>query len=410
MTTKSKYAGLLILLLIIGVIANAQEYGIMAALPEVPASDFYKIPVTAELTGYANDDLSDIRISADSNVFAPYIHQRGLGKTNPGSFINCTILSKTTEGKYTTILLENPVPAGISNICLEIGNTEVHRYSALSGSDDEHHWFVINDSLPIPPHYSNNTGKYKAQITFPFSKYKYFQLKINNTNSDPLNILSASVYTSGKLVAPLFEYIIDPAPSVTQKDSNRISYIIIKNQAPYLADSVSIDVTGPRFYERNATAYIMSGNNDSGNLYNAVARFTLSSDQHIFFKIGSRKAATIILEIDNKDNPPLKVTNVTVAQEQQYLIAWLEKGKKYTLLAANPNAAPPQYDLSHFKENIPDNPQVLSYGPLTPVPKTKTATAKQTSNYWLWPTIIIAVIVLSFLTYKLMKDIKHNGD
>jgi len=411
MTIKNKFFFLLLLLLLItGSNGIAQEFKVKANFELVPATGFYKIPVTPELTGWANGDLSDVRIASDSNKFTPYINRKESVKNNPEEFITCSILSNVTEGKYTSVVLENSLIGGTTNLSLVISNTAVQRFTALSGSDDKNKWYIIDDSILFNRSYRSTEGNYIQTLTFPLIKYKYFKLKINNINSDPLRVIGAGIYKNGRSVATK-EYIDNPAPTCTQKDSsNNISYIIIKNKASYLTDKVFLEISGPKFYNRGITAYLIHNEKDSGSINEPVAGFTISSDSSNYFKISNQKAYTIILEINNKDNPPLMVKKVSTMQEMQYLVSWLEKGKTYSLLAGDPNATTPQYDLSHFKDNIPADIPTLSYGTFNLIPKIPPPIIKPSNNYWLWPTIIFGVIVLSFLTYRLMKDMKQSGN
>ncbi len=409
MTAKSKYFnGLLFVLFSCTFNTYGQEYNVKTSIETVPATGFYKIPVTPVLTGFAKSDLSDVRIVTDSNTFVPYINQREVRTVKPEAFTTFPILSNTTEGRYTTIILENSLTAGATNLSLAMSNTAVERYTAVSGSDDKNKWYIIDDSILFHRSYRNTDGNYIQTISFPLSKYKYFKLKINNAGSDPLRIVNAGVYKNADMQAgPGF--INNPPAAFTQKDSGNISYIIIKNESPWLVRKVNVQVNGPKFYNRSALAYIMHDKNDSSTLNDPVTTCTVSSDKPCTFDLNEQKVQTIILEIDNKDNPAVKVINVSTSQEQQYLVAWLEKGKTYSLLAGNPKASAPQYDLSHFKNDIPATLPSLSVGPVTAIPSTPTLSpVKPITNYWLWPTIIVAVIILSLLTYRLMKDMKQS--
>ncbi len=186
--------------------------------------------------------------------------------------------------------------------------------------------------------------------------------------------------------------------------------MIIKNSLPCLTDKIALQAEGSKFYNRNVTVFVIHDAKDSSTINDPATTFVLSSGKPASCGLNEQKVQTMILQIDNNDNPPLKVTNVTTSQNTQYLVAWLEKGKTYQLFAGNRSASEPQYDLYNFKDSIPTSVPTLSYGPLTRVAGAMPPAATPSKNYWLWPTIIIAVIVLSFLTFKLMKDIKHSGD
>lgn len=399
---------LYVLLLLVcsrGVIAPAQEYRVRAVLNAAPATGFYRIPVTAELSGYANNDLSDIRI-ADSNVFVPYINSREILLMHPASFTRFSISSNTADSNYSTIDLERPTHDAITALSLVIRNTSVERYTMLSGSDDKTHWYIIDEHILFQPSGSSNGDNYIQTIHFPQTSYKYLRLKINNAHTDPLNIVDAGIFKRGDVyTAPGLTQ--NPAPAYTQKDSsNHITYVVIRNKAPYLTGQLQLAISGPRFYNRNATVYVLAGDKDSSRLTYETGTFTLSSALPPVVTIKSQKALSVILAIDNKDNPPLKINGITTLQEQQYLIAWLEKGKTYTLLACNPQATPPDYDLARFKDSIPAQLTTLEYDHLTTTTHIATTPATHSSDKWLWPIIIIAVAVMGFLTWRLMKDMK----
>jgi len=207
--------------------------------------------------------------------------------------------------------------------------------------------------------------------------------------------------------------------NVRQKDCiNGISYVILHNRLPYIVKEVDLNVEGPKFYNREAAVFVMENDKDSFGLNQPVDKFIISTGTPaIFFPFANRvmkansinpefKAATIVIEIDNKDNPPLKITGATMKQEINCLVAWLEKGKTYSLLAGSVNASAPQYDLSAFKDSIPYDIVTLSYGPIQLITNPAPSPIKPNTNYWLWPSILIAVLMLSGLTFRLLKDMK----
>lgn len=413
MTRKNKYLLAVLWSLCFGA-SYAQEYRVKASLNPVPATGFYKIPVTAELTAHAKADLSDIRILTDSTQ-VPYINGKELTRVyKKEAFTEFPVISNNTDNKHTTIILKNPSSKGVTQLSVIMNNTMVNRYTSLSGSDDNNHWFIINDSLHFYGSPATDQGNYIQTLYLPLCAYKYFRLSINNAGSDPLKIIGAGILANSDS-STLPAYVMNPAFTVSQKNDDKTSQVIISGKTSYLVDSVLLNVTGPKFYDRQVKLYvgedyiIDSAKMTDENVYPASpdATFTLSSASTASFRVNGLKTGKLILEISNKDNPPLKVTGATTYQRQQYLVCWLEKGKSYILVAGNPAAVAPDYDLSHFKNDIPASLPILTYGEFSgkvfvcPGPP-------ESNNKWLWPTIIIAVIVLSFLTYRLMREMKHS--
>lgn len=95
------------------------------------------------------------------------------------------------------------------------------------------------------------------------------------------------------------------------------------------------------------------------------------------------------------------------------VVAWLEKGNRYELLAGDPQAERPHYDLEQFTDSIPSRVRSLSFGeidtvstqkplPLLPVPGNG-------RTMWLWAVIVAAALLLSVFSWRLLKDMKRKG-
>ena len=56
--------------------------------------------------------------------------------------------------------------------------------------------------------------------------------------------------------------------------------------------------------------------------------------------------------ISNEDNPPIKITGIRAFQHAEYIIAYLEANKSYTLTFGDSLAQAPVYDLTYFKDSI----------------------------------------------------------
>ncbi len=395
--------------LLLSTISYGQEYKYSAKLAEVTVSGFYKIPVNSELSSLAKSDLSDIRIK-DSTTFVPYIHQKEHKLEHSQSFINFPILSNISDNKNTIITVENPDRNGISELSLVIKNTCVERNTQLSGSDDKANWYIINDKIRFAASMQNGFADFTQTIQFPLCKYRYYKLKIDNAHTDPMNIVQAGLIVKKDSQDPP-GFLTNPAPTLIQKDSNTgKTYILIKNAAPYLVNEVTLQVEGPKFYSRTGVAYLLYNDKDSNSIFSSYNPFTISSGVPVRFSVICQKASSIIIHIDNKDDQPLKFTGASTLQVQQYLVAWLEKGKVFTLVTGNRDAPYPQYDLSQFKDSIPQQLNILTYSTFTTtLQQPAVINEKPKTNQWLWPVIIIAVLSLGYLTYRMASDMKQKG-
>jgi hypothetical protein len=84
----------------------------------------------------------------------------------------------------------------------------------------------------------------------------------------------------------------------------------------------------------------------------------------------------------------------------------LEKEKDYQLVAIDPPAAAPVYDLEQFRDRLPALIPSLTYGP---VETTVMVKDESISRNWLWPAIIGMILVLGLLTYRLTGEMRKKG-
>jgi hypothetical protein len=395
--------GLLFLLVLAAFGATAQDFRVKAPLQPVPVSGFYSIPVQPALTAHAKADLSDVRIREGGKGQVAYLLRRSAGAPAGTALTPFPILSNVlTDSGETVVELAVQGVEGTDRLSLLIANTAAARYTALSGSPDRRHWYTINDGILLRPAGEDRAGSVEQAVYFPFSRYPFLRLRIRNGRSDPLNILQAGVHRdTAQRTGPLF--VANPAPSFTQKDSSDgYSYIAIRSPEPYLLDRLQLQVSGPPFYSRPAQLFD-SAYRSNGKLVPLLS-FDLSSNNPASVDLEGLKAASLLLKIDNGDNPPLKVTGVQAEQLQRALVAYLEGGKKYELLAGNEGAAAPRYDLAHFADSIPASLQTLSYGPLA-VTGAAVQQQKWKEGWWLWPAIVLMVGVLGLLTYRLVGEV-----
>lgn len=125
------------------------------------------------------------------------------------------------------------------------------------------------------------------------------------------------------------------------------------------------------------------------------------------FNLPRTKAAAFFIAIRNGDNPPLKIDSLSVQQQQRSLVTYLEQGLNYELQFGDSLAAVPDYDLQAFKDSITAM-QSLHYGKIQPIKIAEITIPVSGKHLWIWPAIILAGIVLSFLTYRLSADINKS--
>jgi hypothetical protein len=405
---------------VVTVTAMTQSFKFKAPLDSVTKNGFYKINVSAELSSHTKTDFSDIRIADAEGKWVPHIIKPALPFLSQNAFKEFPILSNTIndsgktvlviENKGSNIMVGNTEVKTAYEIVLFIKNAAVSRYAGLSGSNDQKHWFIVAENILLSKNYESKENYFIDAVSFNNSDYKYFKLVIDNEKDDPLNIIKAGSYYN--MVYQSFSYSENnPPPVLVQKDSSDgRSYITIKNNAAFHVDMIGIDAGGAKFFERSATLYLPLSDSEENKIgYNPLITFKISSAADNSFSIKKIKAKIFYLVIDNKDNPPLKINSIATSHQINSIITYLEKGKQYHLLTGNEAATPPDYDLEKFKDSIPAMIDTLGIGAFIKIETPATVVQKNNNNkWWLWPSIIAAIVMLGFLSWKLLGDMKKT--
>jgi len=390
-------------------LAFTQHFKYGAELNKIDTAGFYEIIVTPTISRYLLPDFSDIRIADENNQWVPHILQQSGDAIGPENlFTSFPIVQNTVNDSGKNLLvIEIIKKEGVNHLKLLLKNTAVSRLALLSGSNNQQDWYIIDDNISI--NRSNETIKdeYMQEINFPLVKYRYLKLVIDNDRNEPLLISRAGFYAEPSYKKPN-AYQLNPAPLFIQKDSIHYSYILVKQADSYQFDGISIETSGTRYYNRDVQICLQEfDKNKMPKPGRVIGNFKLIADATRSFYLTRTKAPSFYIIIKNGDSPPLKIESIRTTLQNVTLVSYLEKGKGYRLLLGDSLASFPDYDFQTFKDSIVAK-RILKYGDVY-VNSTKDFNKKrQDKNWWIWPSIILAGLVLSFLTYRLTGDIKKQ--
>ncbi|MEP7238618.1 MAG: hypothetical protein ABI685_12155 [Ferruginibacter sp.] len=384
--------------------AQTDGYKFYSKLESVKTSGFYNIEITPELSAYLKTDYSDIRIVNDSGKWVPHILRIPRRDYSATPIMMDLKFSISENSAANTELLIEKGGNIMSNLGLVISNTEAERFCTLSGSNDKKKWFVINDSILLYPVPKDNAAENFITIRFPASNYFFYKIVIHNKNKDPFNI--KNIVENRFFPPPLSKIVDNPPTRLLQKDSGKISYIKVTQEQSYQFASVSLQLSGVKYYNRQVDIYIPFDHTHSfSNPGQLVHSFDVSNNSTLQSILPRTKAPVFYLLIRNNDNLPLKVTQVITSDVNHYITAYLEKGNNYRLIIDNNTASLPDYDLSILSTKI-DSIPFLNFGKIVAFDESENVSVKANNNKWiLWLAIGAALLILLFFTYKMMKEV-----
>jgi len=403
---KLRYAVLLFMFLSINQIIIAQQhFKFNAVLDSIKHSGFYRIPIPAAVLAKCQSGFGDLRIFDNDENIAAYILQTENGAFYSTPMIELPIINRKKEGdKQWHLTMENSSKRNVDRIVLTLKGTQVKRYFTLSGSDDNINWYSILENYN-PEHTRFDQDNWS--LYFPSSHYKYYQITLIGKDLLPIDIVKASVY-SNKTIAPQYSY--SPIPShLSQKDSsNKKSYINISFDEAYPIERMTLQVSGSNYFKRHL--YIYKSLNEFPLCDTVISTFN-GEYQRINLAC---KEKELCLVIDNEDNKPLKIEHVNFDQYDRYLVTYLDSTKNYKLFFGDSTLSSPSYDITSFKDSINHLISDISLGTINKISANNQQPTVATNKYkWiLWPAIIFVILLLSSITFKMLKELssKKQGD
>ncbi|MEP7110371.1 MAG: hypothetical protein ABI760_20415 [Ferruginibacter sp.] len=388
--------------------AFAQQFSYTAELERVDTTGFYTINISPQLSSYIKTDFGDIRIADNKKQWVPHILQSGQAMLLEDLFTAFPIVQNTfTDSGKNLLVIKNTKEGGIYNLKLFLKNSAVSRNAVISGSNDQRDWFIIDDKVAISRSHETVKDEYLQEIIFPLAKYRYLKIVIDNAHNDPLLITKAGFYAQ-PYYKKLNNYLDNPIPVFTQKDTNNYSYIEVRQDNKYQFDKISLSISGPKFYSRDMQICLPGyGKNQDVMPGKVIANFNIMSALPAIFELPRTKTGLFFIVIKNADNPPLKIEKVFIQQQVVSLLSYLEQGEKYDLRFGDSLATFADYDLQTFKDSI-SIPRPLNFGIVHTIEKNALINVANNKNRWIWPSIILAGIMLTFLTYRLTGDINKS--
>jgi hypothetical protein len=400
---KIKAAFLTLLCLILTFSGLAQKsFRYQALVNKVDSSGFYNISLQPDLIAKSKGDLSDIRLTDQNGSFVSYI------KSSQGPRVGVIkfhafhqVSSELSTDTGTTFIVEPDQAKPINLLYLKLKNAEVDRRINVSGSDDMKHWYAIKEGVKLEEGLLNDDGTSMQPLSLPASSYHYLKFLVNDKNKARIKFLAAGVYIHLPVKNP---YLPVTDAAIIKKDSDKTTVVTIRLNDFYLIDLFHLKINSPKYYKRKVMVYQFDDEHRE-----LIGYDDLTSNSNSDLPI-TLKSNHIQLEIINGDNRPLDIGEIKLFQKDQAITAYLEAGRSYKLLAGDKNAKAPEYDLRFFADSIRDLVPEISHGPVMKniAFGVQPVIVKRDYSILIWAAIIIALLVLSLLTWKMAGEVTNR--
>lgn len=399
-----------IILLFIANIALSQNFDFESKLTQPTENSFYKIVLNPNLVAKLKSDCSDLRIYDNENIENPYILKIEKPFSSNILFKEYEIISKTYDERkgITRIVVRNTKKLKINNFCITLKNAEIYKYLTLNGSDNNKDWYIIkNDYYFTSIRNSDETSEVRI-LDFPLSDYEYFEISIYDCFNAPLNVLNVGYYD---LETERGQYLKTENPAITQKDSGEVkeSYIRIHFSENQYIDKINFKISSKNYYYRNALLYKVGINVKNKETLDFIKNIDLCSCSYNNFYLNNEAGSNFLLIIQNDDNQPIKIDSINCYQLIHSVLTPLEKSKNYTLKFGDKSLKAPVYDLKYFQDSIENNIPVISSGDITKFEKAEKEVIFYMKPVFLWITIGVVMIILGFMSFRMLREMKSRN-
>lgn len=410
---KKLVSTLLFVSIIFSCFAQTAGYTFKADIGPIQQSGFWNIIITPEINARVKPDYSDLRILNDAAKWVPHVLRApGAEHTNQAAAWDLFITKNENNPTYTELIVRSD-KMEINNLILELKNTSVERFGDLTGSEDSINWFVVNDSILLSPSSTGKNNVSSFTINFPRNSYRFYKIYVNNKGKAPYNFINVKTLAATSAITglPFAEFIQNPSPDFTQKDSAKYSYITVSQKAPYQVSKIAFKISGTKYFNRSVDLFVHNLPRNAAEAARPWKRFLLTNNSQLEFLLPAIKDSTFYLVVKNEDNLPIQLTEISTYSKLYVATAYLEKGKAYSMIMGNANASMPNYDIQSNDIDPKKDTMIAAVGSIemfySKNPDNKNSWL---NNKWLlWLVITGAAVTLAFFTFKLANDLKKKN-
>jgi hypothetical protein len=155
--------------------------------------------------------------------------------------------------------------------------------------------------------------------------------------------------------------------------------------------SLEFSVSGPQYFMRQVSVFeeTTDARGATGKRLLGSAHWTRQPDeppQPLRVPVTLPEQEKLVVEIDNEDNPPLRVTGVVAIAELRRIDFPFSSGESLWLLATNPNARAPHYDLALVADAVLSSPALPARLEAWKGPREPELATPQ----WFWIALVVA--------------------
>lgn len=379
-----------------------------ADIEPVTLSGYYNIELDQHLVGGASSNFSDLRIltTKDGGVATevPYFVRSVSPVEATNEFETYKLKENSVKDSLNVIVVDNSVKEMIDRFYVVYKNADVKIDMAIRGSDNLKQWYVVKKKGSASNFGSSQGTDAVLILDLPKGDYKYYEIALSNDQQSPLDVRFVGKMNSSSIYGQFVELNVGQFVQKEDKENHTILSFPQLTDA-YKISKLEIAVDDKVVYLRNAEI------RDSLTYNRSSIRLSSKSDNTFFLDDFKMQNSTTI-NIDNRDNPPLKVTSVRVYGLKRFICAHLDSEKKYSIAIDAGKYTFPSYDIQQFKNDLAVDLMEVATNNVKSEKIEIEANVRERmfieEPIVLWSVIIGLGLFLTFICVKMVKKMKED--
>lgn len=400
-----------LLFLSLGMKSQLNSYDYFRELKPVTEPGYYQIRIGSSILD-REGNYRVYKIGEKDTIEIPYVTERyDWSFQNKKHFKDLEIIDKSYEtNKYSYATLVIDTNLTYSSVYLNFSGGEFFKDVILEGSQDNKSWRIITENEKVFRYFPANDGGYfRNRIDFEPVSFKYLRVKTDDSESEKLNLVSASIPLVKQEIIEEGE-LVQSFQNRSEDKKNKQTIIECKFPRSYAITDFQMTIENENPYHRQIQIEFFNpvSGKETWVSYGAGI-ITSNSRNKIYipqmgggdFQFKSDKMRILIL---NNDDQPLGKISIKPFTFQEEIRLKLEKENRYVIAYGKKEDQLPSYDLDHFK-NIIAVVSEIGIGTEQKIPhEVKPVQQPLISNkMWIWVALIACVLVIGIFAFKLMK-------
>lgn len=393
--------------LVVSFLGWSQNY--KGEIKNIQTNSLYQIELTPEIRAVSQEDLCYFRIFDTNKKEVPYVVSNYNGESE--RYTSFKIISKKSiKDSITSIVIQNETSKKINQINLNIGNAALTKQYNVSGSYNEEEWFGLVANATLKDLVATKGTALEKTIYFPINDYPFLRIEFNDKQSLPINIQTIGVYENQffpeePIVVNAFTY------KISEDKERKVTQVVFSAEKSYQIDAISFEIA-TELYAREA---IITRKEKIKNKKTTTIRdqllssFLLNSKMNSKIKVSNLNEKEFTIEIENKDNQPLEITNIQLFQNPITIISRLKPNERYEVVIDS-TYSKPTYDLINFMESFPVGMPKATITNFHKIEKEKHIKEKSfwQTNGFMWLSIVLGIGIVVYFALGLLKDMKKE--